>query len=467
MTQAKYAGCTVRVAQMTDLHYCATNLEEADRCFTAAVTQAIDKNVDCAMITGDSTDHAMDAHSPAFVALAKQVQRLANHCPVLMLQGTFSHEPVGLLKILSMVGAKFPIAIAEKISTFGLTKSKGFELIIPNNDYRLVCTAIPTLNKADIAAMTEDSVGAAAEEAGRIISDLLASLAPMNRALRLQGIASMVISHGTVMNCLTEHGVPMAGFDHEFTAGSLFSAGADAVALGHIHKHQSWESDTQGFRQTIAYGGSIGRFHYGEEDAKVWLEWHMTSSQASFVAYETPARRTIDIFFDGPPDMEKIRAAAAQCEGAFVRVRYEVDAEHKQSVDRNAIKAILGSALHIQIEGTTLAIERVRAKGISTEPSLVGKLEKWCEATGTKVGILPEMLTMIQNQDAQALVDSTMKRIMQQVMPVAEKPIETAAAEPAKLATAPVPIPKVDVKKETMSRGFFEDDLAIEDRTLF
>lgn len=467
MTQKKYSGCTVQVAQMTDLHYCAKNLEESDRCFSAAVTAAIDRKVDCALITGDSTDHAMDAHSPAFVALAKQVQRLANHCPVLMLQGTFSHEPVGLLKILSMVGAKYPITIAEKISSFGLTESKGFELIVPGMAYRLVCTAIPTLNKADIAAMTNDSVGAAAEEAGRIVSDVLASLAPMNRALRLDGIPSMVISHGMVMNCLTEHGVPMAGFDHEFTVGSLFSALADAVALGHIHKHQSWESEMHGFPQTIAYGGSIGRFHYGEEDAKVWLQWHMSSGQASFTAHETPARRTIDIFFDGPPDMEKLRAAAAQCEGAFVRVRYEVDAEHKQSVDRNAIKAMLGSALHLQIEGTTLAIERVRAKGISTEPSLVGKLEKWCKATNTQVGYLPEMLTMIQNQDAQALVDSTMKRIMHKVMQGEVEPIDAVAEEPARIEVAPVQTPIVDFSEVTSMRDFFDDDLALQDHELF
>ncbi|UUZ66270.1 hypothetical protein LP417_35225 (plasmid) [Polaromonas sp. P1-6] len=98
----------LRVAQMSDLHYCATNIEEADRCFTAAVTGAIENKVHCALITGDSTDHAMDAHSPALVALAKQIQRLANHCPVLMLQGTFSHEPPGLLRMLSLVGAKHP-----------------------------------------------------------------------------------------------------------------------------------------------------------------------------------------------------------------------------------------------------------------------------------------------------------------------------------------------------------------------
>lgn len=465
MQQENIFDKTVRVAQMTDLHYCATNLVEADRCFTAAVTHAIENNVDCAMITGDSTDHAMDAHSPALVALAKQIQRLADHCPVLMLQGTFSHEPVGLLRILSMVGAKYPITIAEKISSFGLT-SEGFELIHPNTKYRLVCTALPTLNKADIAAMTIDSVGAAAEEAGRIISEILVSLAPMNRALRLEGVPTMVISHGTVMNCLTEHGVPMAGFDHEFTAGSLFAACADVVALGHIHKHQSWENETHGFKQTIAYGGSIGRFHYGEEDAKVWLEWHMSAGESLFSAHETPARRTIDIFFDGPPDMEMIREAAKKCEGAFIRVRYEVDAEHKQSVDRNAIKAILSAAQAVQIEGKTLAIERVRAKGISTEPSLEKKLEKWCEATGTKGGFLPELLTLVQNEPTDALVNAAIENINKKLISDAALHVEIGLEEENDL----VPELSEDEDYFDPNAVIYEDDgieIPIEDLELF
>ena len=412
---------SVKVAQMSDLHYSAGNIDEADRCFTAAVTGAIENGVHCALITGDSTDHAMDAHSPAIVALAKQLQRLADHCPVLMLQGTFSHEPPGLLKMLSLIGARHPIAIAEQIGSYGLTDDL-FELIEPNTTYRLVVSAVPTLNKADIAALASDSVGSAGIEAGRIIAEVLGALAPMNRMLRQQGIPTMVISHGTVLNCLTEHGVPMAGSDHEFGAGGLFSALADAVALGHIHKHQVWESAAHETKQLIAYAGSIGRFHHGEIDEKVWMEWIMEAGNPSFVAHPTPARKTIDLFFTGPPDLEKIRAAAADCSGAWVRVRYEVDEEHRQGVDRSAIKAILGNAAGVQIEGKTLIVERVRAQGISTAPSLSGKLAKWCEVTSTPFSTVSERLASLQNNDHERIVADIVARLQSSVMPSAKKP---------------------------------------------
>ena len=83
----------MRVAHLSDLHYGPRHLEEADRCFSAAVDRAIELAVDVAVISGDATDHALDLHAPAALRLLAQVRRLADHCPVLMLQGTWSHEP--------------------------------------------------------------------------------------------------------------------------------------------------------------------------------------------------------------------------------------------------------------------------------------------------------------------------------------------------------------------------------------
>jgi exonuclease SbcD len=394
----------VRIAQMSDLHFSAGNLAESDRCFGHAVTQAIEKNVTAAVITGDSTDHAMDAHSPAIRALASHIQRLADHCPVLLLQGTFSHEPPGLLKVFSLVGAKYPITIAEKIGTFGLIPGEAFEPINPEREYALVVHALPTMNKADVAALTAKGVGEASIHAGEIVSSVLQSWAPVNNQLRLKGVPSMVISHGTVLNCLSEHGVPMAGVDHEFGVGSLFAANADAVALGHIHKQQDWKQSVHGFSQVIAYAGSIGRFHHGEDGDKYWLEWCMQAGLTDYVAHVTPSRRTVDLFFDGPPDMDEIRRVASECEGAYVRVRYALDEEHRQSVDREAIKAALGGAAGVQIESKILVIERSRSKGISTTASLAEKMAKWCEATETSVAPMQERLSLLMNEGIESIV---------------------------------------------------------------
>jgi len=78
-----------------------------------------------------------------------------------------------------------------------------------------------------------------------------------------------------VFGCVSEHGVPMAGFDHEFTTGALFAAEAQAFLLGHIHRHQAWTAEGAAGRQCIAYAGSIGRLHYGEEGEKGFLLWEI------------------------------------------------------------------------------------------------------------------------------------------------------------------------------------------------
>ena len=80
---------TIQLAHFSDLHYSQKNLPEADRCFGAAIDEAICRGATAAVISGDATDHALDVHSPAVERLAGQVRRLADHCPVLMLQGTF------------------------------------------------------------------------------------------------------------------------------------------------------------------------------------------------------------------------------------------------------------------------------------------------------------------------------------------------------------------------------------------
>lgn len=393
---------TIKIAQFSDIHYSAANLEEADRCLQFAVSQAIESGVECAIFTGDSTDAAMNAHQPSIRALAAQVQRMANHCPVLLLQGTFSHEPKGLLAMIAMVGSKFPVTVADAISTWGMDGSR-FEPVRETGIYRLVVHALPTLNKADIAALTVNQVGEAGALARGLVTQVLQSWAPANRLLRQKGIPSMVISHGTVVNSISEQGVPMAGSDHEFSVGALFSAQADAVALGHIHLHQHWESEEGGHRQLIAYAGSLGRYHYGELGDKYWLEWNIEAGNPSFEARATPSRRNIDIEYVGPPDMDDLRSRADECAGAYVRIRYEIDQEHRQTVSHAAIKQVLERAAHVQIEGKTLIIQRQRASGIS-RISLPEKLDLWCEKTATPgAQALQERLDALLHTDAKGV----------------------------------------------------------------
>ncbi|MFC5550264.1 metallophosphoesterase family protein [Massilia aerilata] len=386
----------LKILHASDLHYSPGNLVEADRCFGHAVEQAIAHDVAVAMLTGDLTDHALDGHSPALLALAKRIKQLADHCPVFLLQGTFSHEPVGLLKMLEMIGARHPIIVSDKIGMIGLSEGKWLEYDPTYTDvkYDLVITSVPTVNKAELALV----VGAdnASVEMGNHLAALLGLFGPANAALRRRGVPTVLASHGTVDGSLNESGVPMAGLDHEFSLGALFSAQTSATMLGHIHMHQQWTREHDGRTQRIAYPGSIGRYHYGELGEKFCLIWNVSAETADFTPVQTPSKRMIEIAFDGVPNLDELATVAEQCRDAFVRVRYSVDEEFVKTVDRQAIKQILGTAAEVKIEGEVLTIQRQRCAGISTLTSVEERFMRWCDFTNTPKDGLAERLSMLQ-----------------------------------------------------------------------
>ena len=417
---------SVRVCQMSDLHYSGKNLIESEACFGHAVARAIETGAQCVVVSGDSTDHALDAHSPAFVALARNIRRLADHCPVLMLQGTYGHEPPGTLSVFRLLGGRYPVFVAETIQQVALIEggtwvaSDGWRFETLPDGARAVFSCIPTVNKAAVAAVV--GATAAADAVGEQMANLLAGYAPIHCAARNAGIATAVVSHGTVSGCTTEHGVPMAGLDHEFTVGSLFAAQASAVMLGHIHRHQGWEQAGR----TIAYAGSIGRFHYGEQGDKGMLIWTIGAEGAGIELDLTPARRTIELRFAGAPDLDELRAIAAEAQGAYVKVSWEIGEEDRASIDRDGIEAALAGAAEIKLEGRIVPVVRSRAEGISRASTLDEKLRRWAEVADVQAEPLRAALGELTLHTPEAIAaailgatDSTPAPRMVEVKPTA------------------------------------------------
>jgi DNA repair protein SbcD/Mre11 len=406
----------LKIAHFSDLHYSPDRLAEADRCFAFATEDAVQQQARVAVISGDSTDHRLDAHSPALNALARRVHRLAEDMPVLMLQGTFSHEPPGTLSNFALMGESNQVFIADRVQQVALVGDRFFESEGPVfsalelegvRDMRpaVVFTCLPTVNKGNLAA----SVGAVAAgtELGDVLASYLAAAGRVNLELRAAGIATVGVSHGTVNGCSTEHGVTMAGFDHEFSIGALFDAQCSAFMLGHIHKHQYWEREGR----RVAYPGSIGQFHYGEEGEKGYLMWDVQTDVADSVLVPTPSRQMISIEFDGLPDMERLATLAADTHDKFVRVRWQVDEEHRQLVDRGAIEAMFAVSGGLKLEGRVLPVVRSRAQGISLESTVQGKVERWCELANVEAEPVVERLQLLDSADAEAIAAAVLSRI--------------------------------------------------------
>ena len=396
---------TLNVLHISDLHYAGDTWQEVDRCIRA-VFQAAKHRVACVAITGDSTDHRLDAHSAAFRALAQTVQMMASTTPVIMLQGTFSHEPEGTLELLGLVAPN--VFVASQLGQVALMsdgtwrRSTGYIFTeadfgeMSSSNTKVVFSALPTLNKANVAAMVGNDDASAAM--GDAIAQVLQTFGIANAKFGEMGIATALLSHGTVHGCVTEHGVPMHGADHEYTSGMLFAARASATMLGHIHKQQTWELAAR----KIAYAGSIACLHYGEKGEKGGLLWSLTPEGAEFEVIASPTTRRVEFDFPDVPDMEVLKGTDVA--GALVRLRYRVDWEHRLCVDDAALRAALVGASEIKIEPQILRIVRSRAEGIGSKTSDTERLLAWCGVTDTSPEGLEECLTQLAGKSADEIV---------------------------------------------------------------
>lgn len=397
------------IAHASDLHYCEKHLEWVDQAVGAFVDGAIEQGAAVAILSGDSFDHQVHVHEPAAHAFLAQVRRLADAMPVLVLQGTFSHDRPGSLNILRTLGGRHPVHVADRIHQVALVggawvASDGFRFEPDQLDRpdgvsapRLVVSCLPSIHRGAIVA----AAGKEDADAGALIEQVCQGWAEPNRKAQALGVPTVLTAHGTVNGAVTESRFAMVSPDHEFSPGALFAAEASAGMVGHIHAHNAWEH--QGRR--IAYPGSITRLVHGHDEPTFWLLWTVRPDSADFQPVPTPARELVAVTFDGPPDLEQLRQIADQVKGAHVRVRWSVDEEHRDAVDVEAIRQVLAGAAELKLEGRINPVQRTRAQGISQADSLADKLGRWGEVTETETGPLLERLQDLQALEADAIVD--------------------------------------------------------------
>jgi exonuclease SbcD len=406
----------MKIFHASDLHYAPKTQEEVDRCFAFAVARAINEKCDVAVLSGDLFDHRVDLNAPCVAKLLQRVYDLADHMPVLILQGTYSHDTPGALDVFKTMGGAHEVFVADRICQVALI---GNEWTASNSwimepswsaDWHVpeaitLFSCLPSVNKAAVAAVVGGEN--AAEAVGEHVFNLMRGWSEINLKAREAGIQTILVSHGTVSGSITEQGVPMAGLDHEFTTASLFAAETSAVMLGHIHQFQAWV--TPDGKRLIAYPGSIGRLHFGETQPKGFLIWDVGETVALAKFSETPAKRLLQIDFPGLPDMMELERQAADCAGAHVRIRYCVDEEHRGSIDKPAIVKMFEEANELSIEGRVNPIQRSRSEGMNRATSLTEKLEKWCDVTQSDKPPLVSRLADLEAYDTDEIVGAKLR----------------------------------------------------------
>ena len=419
----------IKVAHFSDLHYCPKHLEQVDKCFGFAIDHAIHNGAQVAVISGDSFDSTMGIHEPAYAAYLSRIIQLADRMPILVLQGTFSHDRAGSLDPLKILKARFPILVADEPGQYSLVRFSAQSVVaewirlplghIPtlrdqadesegSQCANAIFSVLPSLNKADPEVMGRS--GGPRQYA----ADLLVSWWPLNQLAREAGIPTILVTHGTVGGCKTESGYSLVSPDHEFDVDALFDSGPQAIMLGHIHAHQSWAETDEDKVRMAAYAGSIARLAHGRYRPVGYLLWEVGGDSADFYLIPTPADELLDLFYEGMPDVEEIRSIDVT--GQHVRLRYTVGQDNCSAVDKDELRRILtkAGAASIRIEPTVVPIQSVRSPGIGSAQTLPQKLERWVRDANAadltdRIPALMEALSLVKSMDVDEALASIIR----------------------------------------------------------
>src|SRR5690606_22363173 len=162
------------------------------------------------------------------------------------------------LPLLELLDTRFPIVVQQEAGVHCLE----------NGDATLRVAALAWPRKSSILSW----FGSLSREEGEVAAGdaMRAVLRGLNLDLAGQG-PSLFASHAMVRGSVTSTGQPLVGCDLEVGLEDLALVGADAYALGHVHKGQRWELDGR----PVVYPGSPRRTSFGEIEPKGYtlLEW--------------------------------------------------------------------------------------------------------------------------------------------------------------------------------------------------
>lgn len=407
----------MRILHVADLHFSVNpdKLEEMTRCSNHVLVEAIKEKPDVIVVAGDSVDEhdgKIRIDSETARAAISFIQRLADVAPVVIIRGTLSHDRETPY-IFSLLKAKYPIYVSTEIEQIGLTSDKRFKPLSGQTigePLIAAFTLVPSVDKSYLMGKLHASIGEANLQARELMRDVFAGLGLVNQTIT--DVPRIMVAHGMVTGAKMSSGQTAIGEDLEFGVDDLRAACCDYVALGHIHKMQS-------FPGSIYYSGSIGRLNFGETEEKGFLIAEFEGQKVKEVKFlQTPARRfAIHSVEWDEKGTEAILAeaekCAADCHGADVRFRYTIPEEEKHTISNGELekKFLDAGARKVKIEYSILPKNRTRAAGISKLSTLPEKLKRWGESVGEDIphDVL-SIASSIEGKDIDELVKEAITR---------------------------------------------------------
>jgi len=331
------------------------------------------RGVDLVLHSGD----LFDAKSTPTerLAVAEWLADVATHAPVVIVRG--NHDAIGDLELMGKIRSKHPIIVEEAAGVHVVAGAA------------VACLAWP--RKAELLAR----IGAVGQdESDAVVAEALRSVMLGFRGqLEAHDGPRILLAHAMVRGSKTTAGQPLIGMPMELGLDDLALAGADLVALGHIHAHQAWDD-----KSFVVYPGSPRRTEFGDVDPKGYviaetlrLE-NPTVRSCGFHFVETPATPMLllEAVWDAEHGILFGLHRLTDVAGAEVRLRYVVPAEHREAARARAEEyratALARGAAVVKLEEVVETSVRARAPEVAEAKTLTDKLRAYWKAKGEDLG---------------------------------------------------------------------------------
>jgi exonuclease SbcD len=245
---------------------------ECTRVLNAFVDRVEAERPDAVVVAGDVFERRSN---PQEMQFAEQLfMRGAHVCPWVIIKG--NHESPLEVECFRRLRAPHPIWAFEEPH------------VITVAGVAIAC--MPWPSKAGVITQAADlSLEQTSDDA---IEHLRAILRWLGEELEATGLPSMLLCHAMVRGSRTAAGQPLTGCDFELGLEDLQLCRADAYALGHIHKSQSWQQGDAIFR----YSGSPFHTDFGDWYEKSFSTWTFDSDSCMGMRAEMlPAHQMVEV----------------------------------------------------------------------------------------------------------------------------------------------------------------------------
>jgi DNA repair protein SbcD/Mre11 len=312
------------------------------------VERAIDDPVDLVIFAGDAYKDR-NPHPTFQREWGKRIMRLSQAgIPTVLLVGNHDVSPAsGRAHTLQEFNTlQVPhIHVADRILRLGPA-----ELGLP-----VQIITVPWVSRSQLMTR-EETTGKKLDEVLTEIEDRVTQMVQQLVEAADPDLPLILTAHASVQGAVfgSERAV-MLGHELVLGGGLVNDRRLDYVALGHIHKHQSLNSD--GSHPPIIYPGSIERIDFGEvKERKGYVLAQVDRGQTKWEFMPLETRRFIDLKLETRhadtfmADIERQLPPPAEVEGAICRVQLRYPRDWEPLLDERVILAHFETAFSIQLQ---------------------------------------------------------------------------------------------------------------------